>query len=161
MRRTLTAAAALVLLTACGGAGDGASSASEPPTSASETSAPPASSEFCTQAATVQARIAASIGGEADRSMLPQVLSEAATEIRAIEPPAELADDWSEFADGVDQLAGAAQIDFDDPAAVADLQQQAAAAQQQYGAAFASVTTYLTERCGLLEVPTETPAPPS
>jgi|SRR5215218_3256730 len=163
MRRTLTAAAALVLLTACGGPDDddAASSTREATTSAAETTAPPASSEFCTQAAGVESRIAATFGGQADRAQLPRLLQEAATEIRAIEPPPELAGDWSAFADGVDQIAAAAQIDFDDQAAVASFQQQAAAAQEEYGAAFTHVTSYLTEECGLVEAPTATSAPTS
>jgi hypothetical protein len=164
MRRILTVAAALVLLTACGGPeeDDAASSPSEEPTTgASETTAPAASSEFCTQAGGIQARIAATFGGQTDRTLLPEVLQEAAREIRAVDPPPELASDWSAFADGVEQIAAAAQIDFDDPAAVASFQQQAAAAQQQYGTAFGSVTTYLTEQCGLIEAPTETAAPTS
>jgi hypothetical protein len=163
MRRTLTTAAALVLLTACGGTDedDAASSSGEATTSASETTAAPASSEFCTQAGAVQSRLAATFGEQTDRAQLPQVLQEAATEIRAIEPPTELAGDWGAFADGVEQIATAAQIDFDDPAAVANFQQEAAAAQQQYGTAFTHVTSYLTQECGLVEAPTETSAPTS
>jgi hypothetical protein len=168
MRRTLTAAAALVLLTACSGSDkdDAAPSTreattGEATTSAAETTAPPANSEFCTRAAGVESRIAATFGGQADRAQLPQLLQEAATEIRTIEPPPELAGDWSGFADGVDQIAAAAQIDFDDQAAVASFQQQVAAAQQQHGAAFAHVTSYLTEECGLVEAPTGTSAPTS
>jgi hypothetical protein len=157
MRRTLVAAAALVLLTACGGSDEDDAASAEP--TPSETTPPGASSEFCRQAGGIQARIAATFGGETDRAILPEVLQEAATEIRAIDPPAELASDWSAFATGVDQIAAAAQIDFDDPAAVATFQQQAAAAQQQHGEAFRNVTTYLTEECGLIEAPVETAAP--
>jgi hypothetical protein len=162
MRRTLTAVAALVMLAACGGPDDDDASPTAPSTtSASETTAPPASAEFCTQAGGVQSRLAATFGEQPDRARLPQLLQEAATQIRAIEPPAELAADWSAFADGVDQIAAAAQIDFDDPAAVAGFQQQAAAAQQQYGTAFTHVTSYLTEECGLVGAPTKTSAPTS
>ena len=157
MRRSLVAAAVVVLLTACGGSDEDDAASGDP--TPSETTAPTAGSEFCTQAAGIQALIAAPFGGETDRAILPEVLQEAAAEIRAIEPPPELASDWSAFTDGVDQIAGAAQIDFDDPAAVATFQQQAAAVQQQYGAAFTNVTTYLTEECGLVEAPTETSAP--
>ena len=164
MRRTLTAAAALVLLTACSGSDqdDAASSSSgESTTAASETTASEASSEFCTEAAGIQGRIAATLGGQAERAQLPDVLREAVTEIRAIEPPAELASDWSAFADGVEQIAAAARIDFDDQAAVASFQQQAAEVQQQYGTAFTNVTTYMTQECGLSEAPTGTSAPTS
>lgn len=164
MRRTLSLAAALVLLTACGGSDedDGASSTSaEATTEASESTAPEASSEFCTEAAGIQARITATFGGQSDRAMLPELLQEAATQIRAVEPPAELAGDWTAFADGIETIAEAAQIDFEDQAAVASFQQQAAAAQEQYGSAFTNVSTYLTEECGLIDAPTETSAPAS
>jgi hypothetical protein len=153
MRRTLAIVPALVLLTACGGS-------DEEPTAAATTS-PAASSQFCTAAGGIQARIAASFGGETDRTILPMVFQEAASEIRATEPPAELAEDWSAFADGVQQIADAAQIDFGDPAAVATFQREVAAAQRQYGEAFGTVTTYLTEECGLVEAPTGTSAPTS
>ena len=52
------------------------------------------------------------------------MLQEAATQIRAIEPPDELADDWTSFADGIEEIAKAAQVDFHDQAAVAKFQQQ-------------------------------------
>jgi hypothetical protein len=164
MRRTLTAAAALVLLTACGGSDENdaaPSSSPESTTEASETTASGANSEFCTAAAGIRGRIADTLGVQTDRAQLPDVLREAVTEIRAIEPPAELASDWRDFADGIEQIAAAARIDFNDQAAVATFQQQAAAVQQEYGTAFTNVTTYMTEECGLVEAPTETSAPTS
>src|SRR5215218_1532218 len=129
-RTGLSVAAALVLLTACGGSGDedkDASAATESTTtsSAPESSADAGSSEFCTQAAAVQERVGATFSGGSDPANLPQVLQEAATQIRAIEAPDELADDWTAFADGIEKIAGAAQIDFNDQAAVATFQQQA------------------------------------
>jgi hypothetical protein len=153
MHRALALAPAVALLTACGGS-------EEAPVAARTTEAE-ASSQFCTAAGGIQARIAASFGGETDRTILPEVFQDAAAEIRATEPPAELAEDWSAFADGVQEIADAAQIDFDDPAAVASFQQEAAAAQQEYDEVFGDVTAYLTEECGLVEAPTGTSAPTS
>jgi hypothetical protein len=161
-RTGLSVAAALVLLTACGGSGDDkASSSASSSTSASETTAAQGSSEFCTQAAAVEDRISATFGGQSDPATLPDVLNEAATEIRAIDPPQELADDWTSFADGIEQIATAAKIDFNDKAAVATFQQKASALQQKYGTAFTNVENYLTKECGLTETPTETSAPTS
>jgi hypothetical protein len=155
-------AAALVLLTACGGSGDdNASSSASSSTSASETTAAQGSSEFCTQAAAVEDRVTATFSGQSDPARLPDVLHEAATEIRAIDPPQELADDWTSFADGIEQISTAAKIDFNDKAAVATFQQKAAELQQKYGTAFTNVENYLTEECGLTESPTETSAPTS
>jgi hypothetical protein len=163
-RTGLSAAAALVLLTACGGSGDEKSdsaASSAPTTSASESSADAAGSPFCTEAAAVQQRVGATFSGGSDPATLPKVLQEAATQIRAIEPPDELADDWTSFADGIEQIAKAAKINFDDQAAVATFRQQVGQLQQQYGEAFTNVQNYLTDDCGFTESPTETSAPTS
>jgi hypothetical protein len=146
-RAGLSAAAALVLLTACGGSGNEKSDA--------------AGSQFCTEAAAVQQRVGATFSGGSDPASLPKVLQEAATQIRAIEPPDELAADWTSFADGIEEIAKAAQVDFNDQAAVATFQQQVGQLQQKYGAAFTDVQKYLTDQCGFSESPTETSAPTS
>jgi hypothetical protein len=165
MRRTLTlcrsglaAAAAVVLLTACGGSGDDDTAASESTSSSSsssaaettENTAPQADSEFCTEAAAIQERITASFLGESDPSTFGDLFAQVAQEIQALEPPAELADDWAQFAEGVNQIATvSAGVDFTDQAASAKWQQDVAAIQQQYGAAFTNVQAYLTAQCGI------------
>jgi hypothetical protein len=170
MRRTLpvcrtglSMAASFVLLTACGGSGndDSASAAGGSTSGASETSTGAGGSEFCTEAAAVQERVGATFSEGSDPTSLPQVLQAAATEIRAIEAPEEIASDWASFADGIEQIATAAQVDFADQAAVATFQQQAAELQQQYGTSFTNVENYLTDECGLTDTPTETSAPTS
>ena len=50
--------------------------------------------------------------GQADQSNLGEIFQQAANEIRAIEPPADLADDWSTFAAGVEEIAAISNIDF-------------------------------------------------
>jgi hypothetical protein len=162
-RAGLSGAAALALLTACGGSDDTHSSTggASTTTSASATTANASTSEFCTQAAAVQQRVGATFSGGSDPATLPKVLQEAATQIRAIDPPAELATDWTSFADGIEKIAAAAKIDFNDQAAVATFQQKAGALQQQYGTAFAHVESYLTDTCGFTDSPTETSAPTS
>jgi hypothetical protein len=171
MRRTLTVcrhglsvAAAAVLLTACGGSGDSnsaASGSSATSSSSSESSADAAGSEFCTQAAAVQERVGATFNGESDPSTLPTVLQEAAQEIRAVDPPEELKSDWTTFADGIEQIGAAAQVDFNDQSAVAGFQQKVAELQQQYGPAFTNVETYLSDKCGLGGTSTESASPTS
>jgi hypothetical protein len=171
MRRTLflcrsglAAAAAVVLLTACGGSDDdttasestssSTSSSSSSSSSASETtenSAPQADSEFCTEAAAIQERIAASFTGQTDQSDLGSLFTQISEEIRSIEPPADLADDWSQFSQGVDEVAAISQIDFTDQAAVAQWQSQVTQIQAQYGTAFTNVDTYLSTQCGLTD----------
>lgn len=171
MRRTLrvcghalSVVAAAALLTACGGSGnDGsaASSSGRTSSSASGSSADAAASDFCKQAAEVQQHVAATFNGESDPSTLPSALEKSAQEIRAVEPPAELRSDWTSFADGIEQIAKAAQLNFKDPNAVATFQQKVGALQQQYGPAFTNVQTYLTQKCGLGGSPTESAAPSS
>jgi hypothetical protein len=152
MRRTLTVcrtglsvAAAAVLLSACGGSGDENS----------------AGSDFCGQAAAVQEHVGATFNSESDPSTLPTVLHKAAQRIRAIDPPAELTSDWTTFADGIEQIATAAQVDFKDPNAVAGFQQKVNELQQRYGGAFTNVENYLTDSCGLGGAPTGSASPSS
>jgi hypothetical protein len=175
MRRTLSlcrsglaAAAAVVLLTACGG-GDGDSTAAESTSSSStsssasettENTAPQADSEFCTEAAAIQERVTASLT-DPNTADLGQIFTQAAQEISAIEPPAEIADDWAQFAAGIGEFAAISQIDFEDPNAYAQWQQQATQIQAEYGSAFASVQTYLSTQCGLTDETTESSSPTS
>jgi hypothetical protein len=165
MRRTLAlcrsglaAAAAVVLLSACGGSDDD-SNASDSTTSSSsssasettESSAPAADSQFCTEAAAIQERIAASFTGQTDQSDLGQLFTQISQEIQGIEPPADLADDWAQFAQGVEEVAAISQIDFTDQAAVTQWQTQVTQIQSQYGQAFTNVDNYLTTQCGLTD----------
>ena len=171
MRRTLTAcrsglsvAAAVVLLSACGGSDEGgsASSTSEASSSAAETSADAAGSQFCAEAAAVQENVGSTLNDQSDPASLPQALQDAATEIRAIEPPPEIAADWTALADGVEQIAAAFQaIDFNDPNALATFQEQVGQLQTDLGTASTNVETYLREECGLDTGPSEPAAPSS
>jgi hypothetical protein len=165
MSRTLTAcrtglsvAAAVVLLTACGGSdsNDAESSASS---STAESSAPQAGSEFCTEAATIEERIGSTFDSQ-DPTALAQAAQEAAAEIRAIEPPDEIADDWAALASGVEQIGQAlSAIDFNDPNALATFQEQIGQLQTDLTTASNNVQTYLAEECGI--EPSESAAPTS
>ena len=173
MRRTLTVCrdglavtAAAVLLTACGGSGDdeasSSSSSSETTSSASESSAGAAGSEFCTEAAAIQERVGSTFNDQSDLASLPQALTQAATEVREVEPPAEIASDWAALADGIDQIAAAiGSVDFSDPNAAATFEQQVAPLQQELAGASANVSSYLQDECGLEVDPSETAAPTS
>jgi hypothetical protein len=175
MRRTLTvchhglsAAAVVVMLTACGGSENGDSAASESTPSAAESSAAPessadaAGSEFCTEAPAIEGRIDSTIQNSQDPQALPQALQEAANEIRAIEPPDEIASDWNALADGAEQIAAAiAQVDFRDPNALATFQQQVGQLESQLSSASTNVETYLREECGIDTGSGESAAPTS
>jgi hypothetical protein len=151
-RGGLSVAAAVVLLTACGGSGDdtsASSGSSGTSSSASESSAGAADSEFCTQATAVQERVSSTFTSQSDPASLPQVLQQAADDIRGIKPPDEIASDWRTFADGIEQIATASRIDFNDPNAVATFQQQAGQLQQKFAPAFENVGNYLRDHCGI------------
>jgi hypothetical protein len=159
-RTGLSVVAAVVLLTACGGS-DGNEAAPSASRSSAASSAPQADSEFCTEAASIQERIGATFD-ESDPSSLSQVLREGAAEIRAIEAPPEIADDWNTLADGFEQIATAlADVDLNDPAAQQSLQAQLGQLQTELTTASANVQKYLTEECGIELDPSETAAPTS
>ena len=159
MRRTLTAcrsgltvAAAVVLLTACGGsnAKDSASSASTTKASASTAGANAAGSDFCKKAAAIEASVGSAVGDQGDPSSIPQALKAAAAEIRSIDPPSEIARDWTALAGGVEQLATAfASVDFTDENALATFEAQASQLESQLSGPSANVATYLADTCGI------------
>jgi hypothetical protein len=163
VRTGASVAAALVLLTACSGSdkGNSASSSTRASSSASETSAQAAGSEFCTKAAAIQSSVTSAVTDQSDPASIQRGLQAAVTQIRAIDPPGEIASDWSALADGVEQLAAAfAGVDFKDQAAVASFQQTANNLQTQLSGASANVEKYLSEKCGITSS-TESAAPTS
>jgi hypothetical protein len=170
MRRTLSTcrsglsvAAALVLLTACGGSDEGGSDAASPSETGSATSEDPAdsaNSQFCTDAASIQERVSSTLNDQTNPAALPQALQQAATEIREVEPPAEISADWTALANGVEQIATAfGEIDFNDPNALATFQQQVGQLQGELSSASTNVENYLREECGIEA--TESAAPSS
>ncbi|MFD2089963.1 hypothetical protein [Blastococcus deserti] len=164
-RDGLSVAAALVLLTACGGS-DGEESASSESSatssSAAETTSGQADSEFCTEAAAIQESVGAGLTGQSDPAAVQQALQQAATEVRDVEPPEEIADDWAALADGIDQIAAAlASVDPNDPNAATTFQQQLAPLQQELASSATRVQTYLVSECGLEVDATEPAAPTS
>jgi hypothetical protein len=172
MRRTLTVcrhglsvAAAVVLLSACGGSGDDASAASSSsaPSSAAETSAEATGSEFCTQAGAALSKVAPALTAApgTDPTTLAPALQEAADDVRAIDPPSEIAADWSAIADGIEQFAQAyAQVNVNDPASATALQQRAGEIIGTLSTSATNVQTYLAQQCNL-QAPTATAAPTS
>jgi hypothetical protein len=168
MRRTLIASragiavtAAVVLLTACGGSDAKDSSSAASTTKASASSASAAGSEFCTKAAAIEASVGSAVGDQADPSSIPQALQAAAAQIRSIDPPSEIAADWTALAGGVEQLATAfAAVDFTDQNAVAKFEAQAGQLESQLSGASANVEKYISEKCGIT-APTGATAPTS
>jgi hypothetical protein len=180
MRRTLTLsraalplAAAAVLLTACSGDGDddSAASSSSPETSASvpeatetetETEAPEAGSEFCTQAENLPNELEDAFSAQTDPSQAGAAFQEAADAVRAIEPPAEISDDWASLSEGLERYAELFEnLDLTDPSAAATLQAEGEELATQLQEAGANVETYLAEECGIDTGAGEEPAAPT
>lgn len=158
-------AAAVVLLSACGGSGgdDSAASSSSARSSASETGAEAAGSEFCTQAAGALSKLAPAItaGPGTDPTSLAPSLQQAADEVRAIDPPSEIASDWTALADGIQQFAQAyAQVNTGDPASTAALQQRTGEIIGTLSTSATNVQTYLAQQCDL-QTPSAPAAPTS
>lgn len=162
-RTGLSVAAALVLLTACSGSKSdtSASSSTKASSSASETSAAEAGSEFCTKAAAIESSVGAAVADQSNPASIPQALQAAVTQIRAVDPPSEIASDWSKLADGVEQLAAAfSKVDLTDQAAVASFEQTASNLESQLSGASTNVENYLKDKCGLT-APSESASPTS
>jgi len=158
MHRTLTACrtglavtAAIVLLSACGGSDDPESSgASQTSSSASESSADAAGSEFCQRAGSIEERVGSTLEDQSDLANLPQALEEAATEIRAIDPPPEIASDWDALAAGVEEIAAAfGEFDLGDPEALATFEERVTELEGRLDSASTNVENYLRDECGI------------
>jgi len=173
MRRTLTAcrtglsvAAAVVLLAACGGGSDTKSSAASGSTTAGSSAAPSSTaqpSKFCVDATTTLNGLSPAFSSNAATpSSLAPVLERAATQVRAIQPPAEISTDWAQLADGLDQFATAyASVDVNDPASATAFQQKNSALLAKLTTAVTHVQAYMVKNCGLAARTTASAAPTS
>jgi hypothetical protein len=163
MRRTLTlcrtglaGVAAVVLLTACGG-GDSSDSAAT--TSASETTSSSAAessatggaadSQFCQDAVQLQTDLQ-STPDLSDPAAAGPAFQQIADRVRQVEPPEEIAADWTALADGIEQLAQIfTNTDFTDPQQAAAAEQQATQLEAQLTSASTNVENYLSTECGI------------
>ena len=171
MRRTppacrtgLTAAAAFVVLSGCGasdGAGAAPAEAGPAAASASEDTGDRADAEFCTAAKALQEQVVATLGEQPDPATVQTALQQAATGFRAVEPPEEIAADWTTLGGGLEQMAAAlASADFEDRGGRAAFQERAGQLQAQVGAASADVGAHLRDECGIDAGGSEPAAPP-
>lgn len=154
-RTTVAGAAAALLLTACGGGGDSSGSASSSSasgttsSSSAEATGAASGSTFCTQAQALVTNLGAA-ATSTDPSTASQQFQQLADSVQAIDPPAQIAQDWSALADGLQQLARtAAQTDFTDPAQAQKFQQASASLATKLATPSQNVQKYLTEQCGI------------
>jgi hypothetical protein len=168
--RGVSVTAAVLLMTACSGGSDDESASSSSPaasSSAAETSseAPASDSEFCTEATQINERITTSLS-EADSASLSDNLQTISDEISAVEPPAEIADDWNTLAGALGKAADALEgVDLTDPEQAAQAQAELGNLQTELGDAGTNVETYLRDQCGIdtegTGTPSDTAAPSS
>ena len=163
MRPTLSlaaraaAVAAVGILTACGGdEGSGASPSSSAASSASSSAAPSsaaeapqANSEFCISSRELLDSLGSAFSGQ-DPASVETAFQQAAVGFRSVEPPAEIADDWTTLGDGLEQYAAAyAGLDPSDPESVTAFQQRTSSLQGEVTGSATKVQTYLDEQCGI------------
>ena len=144
--RAALVGAALVSLTACGGGGGyGGSTSAE--TDAAEPTSSSDGSEFCTRAAGIDQRVESAMSDleEADDSV-EEAFRQIADELRAIEPPEQIAAAWDAMAGGLDRMADAfAGADLTDPDSLAALEE----AEGELTPASTDVEEYLRDECGI------------
>jgi hypothetical protein len=146
----LAGAAVILLLAACGGGGDDADSSGAGDTSesaATETSAAAGEGDFCAQAAELDERVESALSDlEGDDPSVADAFDQLSQELRAMDPPDEIAADWDAMAGGLDRLAAAfADFDLTDPDSLAALEE----AEGELTTASENVETYLRDECGI------------
>jgi hypothetical protein len=95
--------------------------------------------------------------GGNDPVALATALQEAAGDVRAIDPPAEIEQDWTALADRIDQaFAG---VDLKDPAAAAEVQQRTGELIGSLSTSTTNVQNYLSQECGIGPTATAPAAP--
>lgn len=148
-RHAVLAGAVLLSLAACGGGDDDTGSAASTSTSAEATQSAPASgdSDFCTQAAGIDQRVDAAMSDlEGDDPSVADAFTQIAEELRAMDPPEQIASDWDAMAAGLDRMAEAfTDFDITDPESLTALEQ----AEGDLSTASSNVETYLRDECGI------------
>jgi hypothetical protein len=127
-----------------------ASSSSGTAASPSGSAAPQAGSEFCTRSRELLEGLGAAFTDQADPASVEGAFERTAEGFRAVEPPAEIEQDWTALADGLEEYAAAfAELDETDPESVADFQQRTGTLQGELTGAATAVESYLAEECGI------------
>jgi hypothetical protein len=148
-RSAVLAGAVVLSLAACGGGDDDAGSAASTSSSAEATESAPASgsSDFCTRAAGLDQRVEDALSDlEGADPSVSDAFTHIAEELRAMDPPEQIASDWDAMAAGLDRMAQAfADFDITDPDSLTALEQ----AEGDLSTASGNVETYLRDECGI------------
>jgi hypothetical protein len=159
------AVTAVLLLAGCGGGGSTPSASSTTTaasSSAASSSAPLAQTPFCQQSTKTLTELAPAFSSsQSDPTKVGPVLKKAAAQVRAIQPPAAIATDWTTLADSLDQFAASyAGVDPRNPASASAFAQRNATLMGSLTTAAGHVEAYLSTNCGLT-APTPVPVAPS
>ncbi|HEY0125822.1 MAG TPA: hypothetical protein VGB58_01650 [Blastococcus sp.] len=148
-RHVVLVGAVVLSLAACGGGDDDSSTSANTSASADATESASASGEtdFCTQAAGMDQRVESAMSGlEGDDPSVADAFRQIAEELRAMDPPEQIASDWDAMAAGLDRMADAfADFDITDPDSLTALEE----AEGDLSTAGSNVETYLREECGI------------
>jgi hypothetical protein len=152
-RAGAAAAAAALLLTACGGSDDGGSASGSTDTpaaagaDASETPAASGAADFCAQAEGIDQRVEDALAGlDDDDPSVADAFRQISVELRDIEAPAAISEDWTALSAGLDRMADAfADLDITDLDSLDSLDQ----AEGDLTTASDHVDQYLSDECGL------------
>ncbi|HET6393780.1 MAG TPA: hypothetical protein VFG13_13240 [Blastococcus sp.] len=144
-RSAVLVGAVLLSLAACGSGDDVAGSAASTP--ATESPAATGGSDFCTQAAGIDQRVDSAMSDlEGDDPSVADAFTQIAEELRAMDPPEQIASDWDAMAAGLDRMAEAfADFDITDPESLTALEE----AEGDLSTASGNVETYLRDECGI------------
>ena len=155
LTRCLSATAAVLLLVACGGGSeeDGAApqTTAEASSPAAETGeAPEADSDFCTKAQGIAERMNTLFTDSSDPRAVSEKLRSLSEDFRAVEPPEEIAADWTALADSFEEVATAFEgIDLADPEQAAELEARLQGLEAPLETSGPRLETYLAQECGI------------
>jgi hypothetical protein len=145
-RAAVAAAGAALLLAGCGSGDPDASADATPATPAAGTTAASGAADFCDRAAGIDDRVDAAVTDLGDDSSVPDAFRRLTAELRAIEPPAAIADDWDTMAAGLERMTDAlADVDITDPSSLEALDD----AEGDLSTASDHVDAYLRDECGI------------
>src|SRR3954452_15493613 len=100
-RGGVAAAGVILLLAGCGGGGSGSDAAASPAATTTAQKPAPSGADFCDRAADIASRVERAVPDLGADSSIPDAFRQLTVELRAIEAPAAIADDWATLANGL------------------------------------------------------------
>lgn len=158
MRAGVGVMLAVVLLTGCGGDDEPGAAGSEatPTLEPTEDTSTATAEDFCADIETVKDRLEnlENIPDVADPQAAVDTLEESVDALRSVDPPAEIAEDWSTVVGAFEDITTSLRnLDTGDPAALAEQLEDLSAQMEKQSAAIEEAGTridqYLNDECGI------------